>query len=362
MPRTARCSAHRRIRPYAWPGVGAVTLGIGVALVGGTAVANADTGENSSLSTSANADAAPESVGPKRAHRPSRATSAESTPARRGLASWVVSGFSQPFAGRPEYERYAPRQAIYPCQINVPLGSWRADKIAKEFGLDKSRALTPEQYRLLITGQGVGGQPAQAKLIDESIRILTNTTGRPLYANVDGEPTASVLASYGLMVTTEGLLQSVANESSPTRMVNLTPDGYLDQWCRDNQCEKTVVALDTSAFRKEALFVIESQDQAGYAQLVPNQRGTASSTVGISMAPSVWIVNFCLLYMLNPKLAALMPAYWTPIPSEVAQAIEAAAPVELPSGGLTPGGQVPYSQYASLFRSASLQSADMSRV
>jgi hypothetical protein len=61
------------------------------------------------------------------------------------------------------------------------------------------------------------------------------------------------------------------------------------------------------------------------------------------MAPSVWIVNFCLIYVLNPRLAALMPAYWTPVPSEVVQAIEAAEPV-----GDSPGGQVPYSQYASL--------------
>lgn len=346
MFRTARnrC-AHRRIEPYAWLGVGVAAVGIGAALVGGGAVASADTGVASSASSSANADAATKSGGPKRAPRSSRATSAESAPARRGLASWAISGFSQPFAGRPEYERYAPKQAIYPCQINVPLGSWRADKIAKELGLDKSLAFTPEQFRLFTTGQGVGGQTEPAELVDESIRIMTNTTGRPLYANVDGELTATVLASYGLMVTTEGLLQSVANESSPARQVNavIKPGGYLDQWCRDNQCEKSIVALYSSAFTTEALFAAESQDQSGYAQLVPNQRGTVSSTVGMSMAPSVWIVNFCLIYMLNPKLAALMPAYWTPIPSEVVQAIEAAEPI-----GDSPGGQVSYSQYASL--------------
>ena len=105
-------------------------------------------------------------------------------------------------------------------------------------------------------------------------------------------PNAAIeLASYGLMVDTEGLLQSVANESSPARQVNavIKPGGYMDQWCRDNQCEKSVVTLYSSAFTTEA------------------------------------------------------PAYWTPVPSEVLQAIEAAEPI-----GESPGGPVSYSQYALL--------------
>jgi hypothetical protein len=36
------------------------------------------------------------------------------------------------------------------------------------------------------------------------------------------------------------------------------------------------------------------------------------------MIPPLWIVNFCLIYTLNPELAALMPAYWTAIPQQVA--------------------------------------------
>ena len=43
---------NRRIQPYAWLGAGAVTLGMGVALVGGTAVAFADTGAESTGATS----------------------------------------------------------------------------------------------------------------------------------------------------------------------------------------------------------------------------------------------------------------------------------------------------------------------
>ncbi len=56
----------------------------------------------------------------------------------------------------------------------------------------------------------------------------------------------------------------------------------------------------------------------------------------MSMVPSIWLVNFSLLYTLNPALAAEMPANWAPIPSTVAEAILA-----------SPTGQVPFSDYVS---------------
>ena len=56
------------------------------------------------------------------------------------------------------------------------------------------------------------------------------------------------------------------------------------------------------------------------------------------MAPPLWIVNFALLYILKPSLAAAMPAYWAPIPPEVADAVKA-----------SPTGQVPFEDYASYF-------------
>ena len=254
-------------------------------------------------------------------------------------------GFSEPFSGTPRYEKYAPKQAVRPVQLNRPLGTRKADMIAKGLGLNKRKALTKGQYELFITGKGVGGQIEPAKLVDESVRILTNTTGRPLYSDIDGVTTPTVLASYGLMVNPEGLLESPANSSAPTRQVNsvLEPGGYMDQWCKNNHAAKSLKMLYKSAFTAEAVFGAEAQAQSGYAQLVPNQKGTTSTTVGMSMAPSIWIVNFCLIYMLNPKLAAAMPAYWTPIPTEVVDAINAAEPIDG-----SPGGQVPYSQYASL--------------
>lgn len=59
----------------------------------------------------------------------------------------------------------------------------------------------------------------------------------------------------------------------------------------------------------------------------------------MSMAPPLWIVNFALLYILNPSLAAAMPAHWAPIPSAVADAIQS-----------SPTGQVPFRDYASYFQ------------
>ena len=58
----------------------------------------------------------------------------------------------------------------------------------------------------------------------------------------------------------------------------------------------------------------------------------------MSMASALWLVNFILIYILNPALAAHMLAYWTPIPATVAHAILA-----------SPTGQVPYSAFKNAF-------------
>jgi len=255
-------------------------------------------------------------------------------------AATLDTGFAQPYAGTPKYEKYAPTAATSALQVNRPLGSKTADRIARKLGLNKRHAFTPRQYRLFISGKGIGGDPAAAKLVDESVRIFTNTTGNPLYANVDGRVTAIVLGSYGLMVNTAGMLESLANTDAPTRQVNtvLEPGGYLGTWCRNNGAQASLRMLYRSAYSSEVLYGNASQQQSGVAQLVPNQKDATSSTVGMSMAPSIWIVNFAAVYTLKPSLAAKMPARWTPIPENVVQAIEA-----------SPTGQVPFSEYESSF-------------
>jgi hypothetical protein len=251
------------------------------------------------------------------------------------------TGFTKPFSGAPRYEYLAPREITHRGQLNQPIGQRAADKIARRLGLSKADAFTKRQYREFVTGRGVGGSLADAKLVDESVRILTNTMGRPLYSNINGHITSSVLASYGLFVNRSGLLESPANADAPTRQVNnvLAPGGYLGKWCRANGARASLVTLNRSAYRFESVYTIKSQQESGVAQLVTNRRRGVSSEVGMSLAPAVWLVNFSLIYTLKPSLAADMPAKWAPIPSTVADAILA-----------SPTGQVPYRRYASALR------------
>ena len=255
------------------------------------------------------------------------------------LAS-TATGFTSPFSGTPRYERFAPTRATTPAQVNAPLGQRAADQLAVDLGLNPKKVFTSKQYALFVSGKGVGGQAAPAKLVDESVKILTNTRRRPMYSNVAGQLTPTVLASYGVMVNTSGMLESPANTDAPTRQVNsvLMPGGYMGQWCRANGAEKSMRNLYASAYTREAVYGNASQQQSGVAQLVANQKAGTTTTVGMSMAPSIWIVNFALIYTLNPKLAAKMPARWTPIPTDVASAIAA-----------SPTGQVPWSQYSASF-------------
>jgi hypothetical protein len=254
----------------------------------------------------------------------------------------AATGFPQPFAGTPKYLPYAPTEATAAQQINRPLGQKLADQIARKLGLSKQTSFTPRQYRLFVTGKGVGGDPASAKLVDQSVRILTNTIGTPLYARVGGKITPVVVGSYGLMVNTAGVLESPANTDAPTRQVNevIKPGGYMATWCRNNGARVSLRTLYRSAYSSEVAYGNRAQQISGAAQLIPNQKGRRGAIVGMSMGPSLWIVNFALIYTLNPSQAAKMPARWAPMPSNVALAI-----------AQSPTGQVPYSKYASSFPS-----------
>jgi hypothetical protein len=97
--------------------------------------------------------------------------------------------------------------------------------------------------------------------------------------------------------------------------------------------------LYRSAYTVEVVFGNESQQLGGTPGLVPNDKEGSDSWVGMSMAPCIWLVNFALVYILNPGVAASMPAAWAPIPSAAADAILG-----------SPTGQVQYSDYASFLQ------------
>ena len=251
------------------------------------------------------------------------------------------TGFSSPFSGPLSYEHLAPSEAKGEIRLNHAIGQRMAAEIAKNLGLQRAGTFTRKQYLDFVSGRGVGGDAADARLVDASVRILTNTTGRPLYSVVNGVITSSVLASYGLFVTVHGLLESPANADAPTRKVNavIAPGGYLGTWCRANGATSALLMLYRSAYTVEAIYGFASQQQSGTAQLVANTRRGVSKEVGMSMAPAIWLTNFALIYTLNPALAADMPARWAPIPAVVANAILA-----------SPTGQVPYSEFAFAFK------------
>ena len=71
-------SKHRRIQPYAWLGTAAVTLGLGAAMVGGTAVAAADVGADAGSAHNSTSEGAP-SAGTPSAGTPSGSAASESS-------------------------------------------------------------------------------------------------------------------------------------------------------------------------------------------------------------------------------------------------------------------------------------------
>jgi len=64
----------------------------------------------------------------------------------------------------------------------------------------------------------------------------------------------------------------------------------------------------------------------------------SAATVGVPVAPAMWILNYLLVYLLNPEAARFFPAYWASIPEEVVTAIQE-----------SDNGQVPYSEYMQYF-------------
>jgi hypothetical protein len=110
----------------------------------------------------------------------------------------------------------------------------------------------------------------------------------------------------------------------------------MGTWCKANGASASLKGLYKSAYTREAVYANKSQQISDVAQLASNTKGGVNSEIGMSMVPSIWLVNFTLLYTLKPALAAKMPAHWAPIPASVADAILA-----------SPTGQVPYSNYAS---------------
>ena len=272
-----------------------------------------------------------------------------------------TTGFQNPFAGPTDYLALAATQAKTSVMVNAPLGQKRADSLAKSLGFNKKRSLSAMQYTAFISGYGIGGGTTEsataARVMVECLTYQTDTKANPKSKSADGSVTYPYLGSYGLAINEDGALESAANSTNPCRQVNIVlepaamcppaagtnpldlPCGYMSNWMKANGAGDTLAALYGSAYTAEVPYASKSQQVSGAAQLVTNTKtGGKTSSVGMPMAPSVWLTNFLLFYALNPAIAAEMPGYWAPIPSAVATAIAASST-----------GQVPFADYASYF-------------
>ncbi len=131
MSKVGRKATRRRLQPYAWLGAGAVTLGMGAAMVGGTAVAfaapGADSTAGASGSTSGDAtkpDRAPAQTRATRGPRASAAAdneeSAVAGPARRGQARVSpLDPVAVPEELAPEPDPAAEPVAVQPTQQSI---------------------------------------------------------------------------------------------------------------------------------------------------------------------------------------------------------------------------------------------------
>ena len=254
-------------------------------------------------------------------------------------ATSYSQGFSEPYCGEKEWEKYTPT----PIDSSSPtlhegIGRARADELAKIFGIEKRKCLSSIKFLSLISGSGVKGNMTETLILNQATNWFINSKDNPIICNIDGVPTPIVLGSYGLMVNEDGKLQSLAQDSSPCREANglLAPGGYLPTWFKANGAEDSMIMFWASkALRDGVIYGSISQTIAEKnAELVEYKSGVASAYVGMSMIPPIWIVNFIAVYVLDPDLAALMPAFWTPIPTPVKEALMA-----------SPTGQVNYDDF-----------------
>ncbi|MFY9219207.1 MAG: hypothetical protein WAO40_01510, partial [Candidatus Nanopelagicales bacterium] len=114
--------------------------------------------------------------------------------------------------------------------------------------------------------------------------------------------------------------------------------GYVSKFLRLNNGRDSLSALYRSAYPEILPYGKQAQDSSEPDELIPNDRDETITYVGMSMGPPLWLVNFLLIYLANPRVAANMPAYWTPIPEPVAVAIAASR-----------NGQVPYRDFEQYF-------------
>jgi hypothetical protein len=98
----------------------------------------------------------------------------------------------------PRWQALAPREYRRADQINEPLGTRRAEQLARAFGIDQEMILTGEEYACLIGGPGPLLRPFREQIVLCSIEF-TNSKGHAVIP----------LSSYGLFPDAQGGVRSL---------------------------------------------------------------------------------------------------------------------------------------------------------
>jgi hypothetical protein len=116
----------------------------------------------------------------------------------------------------PRWEVLAPPIARNPEQINEPLGTNRAERLARLLGIDKEMILTEAEYQCTV---GTPPRNQNQQTIFQCIKNLTNSKGN----------TDTPLSSYGLSITEQRLVQSVCAPQAPCLVFNQLFAGPLEK-------------------------------------------------------------------------------------------------------------------------------------
>jgi len=132
----------------------------------------------------------------------------------------------------PDFRELSPRRYEFSSQINQPLGATRAAEIARVLGVDESMVLSDEEYQCVIGSEP--RTPDQA-IIFECVGDLTNSIG-----NAD-----IPLSSYGLDITSDGLLRSNCAPNAPCLEFNALLAGPLEKLMAECGAEEKFARMVT---------------------------------------------------------------------------------------------------------------------
>ena len=165
---------------------------------------------------------------------------------------------------------------------------------------------------------------------------LTNTTVNPIARDVHGTRTNVILGSYGLTTyydsTGRLMIQSDCASSGTQQAECLVFNSYLTGYIQKRMLEIGAyrswrMMVSSDSFKKLAAASLECQAAHEGACFTDYTLNGVRNPAGVALTPALWGVNFDLIYLLTKpngqSYGADMPAYFSFIPDQVADALKA---------------------------------------